>query len=70
MVGGTSRRYSPVDEAGYGYEVGYVKAGDDGALNINASGSLTMVVQSTATDAANTRKWTVSKTRRFIWKSC
>ena len=37
------------------YEVGYVKAGSNGAPNINASGSLTMDVQPTATGAADTR---------------
>ena len=37
------------------YEVGYVKAGSNGAPNTNASGSLTMAVQPTATGAANTR---------------
>ena len=37
------------------YEAGYVKAESNGAPNTNASGSLTMTVQPTATGAANTR---------------
>ena len=37
------------------YNAGYAVAGSNGVPNINASGSLTMAVQPTATGAANTR---------------